>query len=123
MSSAKKYWSMKFLYLFINIPYLWRCKIGISKDVSKRRKTVNNTTPGWSLPVWVVFVPFAGNIEKQLHHFFQAFNCPFRMGSGRSEWFLTLPVLPLAWVLLNFMFVIYWSPVWLLVYWLYIETV
>lgn len=112
---------MKFLYLFINIPYIWKCKIGISRNVARRRKNVNQTTPGLVLPVWVVFIPFAERLEGQLHRFFSCFNSPFRYGSGRSEWFFTLPVLPLAWLLLNFMFVVYWSPLWLFLYWYFYE--
>ncbi len=78
---------------------------------------MSKTTPGWVLPVWVVYIPFAEHLEKQLHHFFAKFRSPFTSGSGRSEWFFTLPVLPLAWLLFNFMFVVYWSPVFVFVYW------
>jgi len=112
---------MMFIYLFINVPFLWKCKIGISQNVKKRRKAVSTSTPGYVIPVWVVFIPFAEHLERQMHGFFKTFNSPFRHGSGKSEWFLTLPVLPLAWIILNFMFVLYWSPVWGLVAWLVIR--
>ena len=108
---------MKFVYLFINIPFFWKCKIGISKNVRVRRRRVSKSTPGIAVPIWVVFVPFADHLEKTMHGFFKSFRSPFRRGSGRSEWFMTVPVLPLAWLLLNFMFVVYWSPVAGLVWW------
>ena len=108
---------MKFIYLFINIPFLWKCKIGISQNVKQRRKSVSESTPGYVLPVWVVFVPFADGLEKSMHGFFGSFRSPFRRGSGRSEWFMTIPVLPLAWLIMTFMFVIYWSPIVALVWW------
>ena len=108
---------MKFIYIFVNVPYIWKCKIGISNNVKSRRKNVSKTTPGVVLPVWAVFIPFAEKLEQQLHRFFHTFKSPFHKGSGRSEWFFTLPVLPIAWLLLNFMFLVYWSPVWLLFYW------
>lgn len=108
---------MKFIYLFINIPFIWKCKIGISRNVRRRRRSVSESTPGWVLPIWVVFVPFADGLEKSLHGFFQTFHSPFRTGSGRSEWFMTFPVLPLAWLILNFMFVVYWASVAGVIWW------
>ncbi len=108
---------MKFIYLFINIPFFWKCKIGISRNVRSRRKIVSKSTPGYVLPIWVVYIPFAEHLEQQMHGFFKMFHSPFQSGSGKSEWFLTVPVLPLAWLLLNFMFVLYWSPVWGLIAW------
>ncbi len=109
---------MKFIYLFINIPFLWKCKIGISRNVRRRRRSVSESTPGWVIPVWVVFIPFADGLEKTLHGFFRTFRSPFHSGSGRSEWFMTLPVLPLAWLILNFMFVVYWAPLAGLIWWM-----
>lgn len=109
---------MRFVYIFINVPYIWKCKIGISGNVRRRRRKVSRSTPGFVIPVWVVYVPFAKKLEGQLHRFFGLFKSPFRKGSGRSEWFLTLPVLPLAWLILNFTFLLYWSPVWGLLGWL-----
>lgn len=108
---------MKFVYLFVNIPFIWKCKIGISKNVRNRRKHVSKSTPGIAIPIWFVFIPFAEGVEKTLHGFFKAFHSPFRRGSGRSEWYLTFPVLPLAWIILNFMMILYWAPLVGLIWW------
>ena len=115
--ALKQIGSMKFVYLFINVPFIWKCKIGISQNVKIRRKYISKSTPGWVLPIWIVFIPFADGLEKSLHGFFGFFRSPFREGSGRSEWFLTLPVLPLAWLIINFMFVVYWAPLAYLIWW------
>ena len=109
---------MKFVYLFINFPFIWKCKIGISKDVRSRRKNISKTTPGVVLPIWMVYIPNADGLEKTMHGFFKAFRSPFRKGSGKSEWFMTFPVLPLAWLIMNFMFVVYWGPIIYGIWWL-----
>lgn len=109
---------MTFIYLMINLPFLWKCKIGISRNVKRRRRNIDETTKGWVLKVWALPMPFAENLEKELHRFFRHFHSPFEKGSGRTEWYITIPVLPLAWLIINFMFLIYWSPVWIPIWWI-----
>lgn len=111
---------MTVIYLFLNFPYLWKCKIGITTwgKGRKRVRDVDLSTSGSVFRVWAVPLPFGARaLEKDLHRFFAPFHSPFAEGSGRTEWFLTLPVLPLAWLIINLTALLHWSPFWLLVWW------
>jgi hypothetical protein len=101
----------------LNFPYIWKMKIGISGNVRNRRRNITETTPGFAFCIWAVPLPFAEGVEQTLHGFFRRFHSPFKTGSGRSEWFLVLPVLPLSWIIINFMFLLFWFPVWGLAAW------
>jgi len=80
----------------INIPYVHVVKIGVTKNVSDRRKNISSTTPGFVFPIFFVFIPFNQDLEKSLHRVFKHFNLPFDRGAnGFSEWFW-LPVAPFA---------------------------
>lgn len=109
---------MKFIYLFINIPFVWFVKIGISRNAWQRSRQVSKKVPGLALPIWAVPMPNAEGLERQLHGFFKRFNLKAK-GFGR-EWFF-LPVLPVAWLIINFMFLLYWSPVWGIAIWVYLN--
>lgn len=80
----------------VNIPYVHVVKIGVTKNVSDRRKNISSTTPGFVFPIFFVFIPFNKSVEQSLHRVFRRFNMPFgKSANGFSEWFW-IPVAPFA---------------------------
>jgi hypothetical protein len=113
--SPRRQW----LYLYINFPVFFLVKIGITGDRQRRRKEVNRSTFGWTLPVFAVRVPFAWQCEQAMHRLFSWFNVPF---GGSREWFL-LPVAPVAIGLMALAWALEWG-FWVLlaagaVWWMY----
>lgn len=109
----------KFIYLMIAVPNIFLTKIGITSNIGRRKKQISDKIFGWAIPVWVVWIPWAFSVEQQLHGFFHKFNS--RNKRRGKEWFWTFPVLPLAWIILNFMFLALWFPVWGVIYLIYIN--
>lgn len=47
------------LYLFINFPMIWFCKIGITRKTAKgRARQVDRAAPGTPIPIFILFAPF-----------------------------------------------------------------
>lgn len=84
--TASKQW----LYVFVNFPMLFLCKVGISKDAERRARDVSKSIPGRAVILFAGKVWFAYPIEQAIHRAGKALNVPF-MGSGKTEWFW-LPV-------------------------------
>lgn len=84
------------LYLFVNFPMIWFCKIGITRKSAKRRaKQVDRAAPGTPIPVFILFAPFlAYPIEQGLHWLMDGLNFRYYRGDGSTEWFFILAALP-----------------------------
>lgn len=108
----------QWLYIFVNFPLLILVKIGISGNVGKRRKQVSDKVFGVAIPVWAVYIPFAYSTEQAMHGLFSWGN--IRLNGFGKEWFI-LPVLPFAWIIINFMFLVYWSWIWIPLAWIYLK--
>lgn len=84
------------LYLFVNFPLVWFCKIGITRKSARRRaKQVDRAAPGIPIPVFILFAPFlAYPIEQALHWMMDGLNMRYYKGDGSTEWFFILAALP-----------------------------
>ena len=78
--------SRQWIYIFVNIPFVLLCKVGISGNVSKRRKEVSESTPGIAVPIFAMKIRNAYGVEQFIHHGFEFLNVPW-FGSGKTEWF------------------------------------
>jgi hypothetical protein len=85
-NTPQKQW----LYVMVNFPMLFLCKVGISKDAERRAKDVSKSIPGRAIILFAGRIYFAYQIEQALHKLGKEFNVPF-VGSGKTEWFW-LPV-------------------------------
>lgn len=111
---------MGIIYILLNFPYIWKTKIGKTTvgKLRNRRKSISGTTPGVVFPIWAMVFPFGvDRLEADLHDFlrFLRLHMPFRKGSGRTEWYFILAAI-IAFVVINLMAVLYWSPVMALVW-------
>jgi hypothetical protein len=81
------------LYIMINLPRFWFVKIGISKDVKTRSRTITRSMPGRAVPIVVLPLFNARIVEGFLKRALKAHNTPLE-GSGYTEWFwfYTAPV-------------------------------
>lgn len=84
------------LYLFINFPFIWLCKIGITRrSAARRARQVDKSAPGIPIPVFILFAPFfAYYIEQFLHRLMDGLNIRYYKGDGSTEWFFILAALP-----------------------------
>ena len=84
------------LYLFVNFPLVWFCKIGITRKSAKRRaRQVDRAAPGMPIPIFILFAPFlAYPIEQGLHWLMDGLNFRYYKGDGSTEWFFILAALP-----------------------------
>jgi len=100
------------LYLMVHWPFIWFFKIGITSvgiGAGKRAKQVDRAVIG--RPIWIMAlpIPFAYNIEQDLHRRFSWCHYKFYSGDGASEWFFLFPLLlwPLmVWVWLSYLYLI-----------------
>ena len=107
----------QWVYILWNIPYVWIIKIGIGGKLKKRTRQVGRSAPGLDIPVFVVWVIAAYQLEQAIHracYIFRA-NLSPRWGTGYTERFY-LPALPVALVMAAGWFVLCWGSVGLLVY-------
>lgn len=79
----------QFLYLMINIPLIFAVKIGITGNVSRRKKNISESVFGIAVPVAIFYIYDAHGFEQFLHRMLKPFHIPFH-GSGKTEWFFVL---------------------------------
>lgn len=83
---------------------------------SKRHTDINRSIFGFVIPLWIMVLPFGTyNLEQDLHKLLKRFHAPLEHGSGKTEFFWTIPALPIAFVLINVTAILYWSPIVMLV--------
>lgn len=80
------------LFGFIPIPNPLLFKWGIGGSWLNRLKGVSGTIPGFVLPIFLVYIPFAWNIEQWGHRRLKFINVPY-FGSGKTEWFVILGII------------------------------
>ncbi|MBK8564797.1 MAG: GIY-YIG nuclease family protein [Saprospiraceae bacterium] len=97
----------QWLYLYINVPFIFLFKIGISGNYKRRAKQVSQKGFGRTIPVFAVRVPFAFQCEQAMHRFFGLFNIRY---GGSKEWYL-FPVVPLAILVMVFVWALDWMVV------------
>ena len=73
-----------------NLPHCYKAKFGISDTSKARGREVSNTTDGAVDYVWQVNLPYGKAVETFVHGFYAPLRAPFKSGSGRTEWFLTV---------------------------------
>lgn len=95
--SDKRLFKRTGVYLLANIPYIFKCKFGITEHVKARRSNVSETTKGFVFPVMYLRMNSGHNKERFIHALYFWANAPFSKGSGRSEWFWN--VSPVMWIL------------------------
>lgn len=89
------------LFGFIPLPNPLLFKWGIGGSWLNRLKGVSGTIPGFVLPIFLVYIPFAYQVEQWGHRQLSFINVPY-FGSGRTEWFFiaglafAVPVLALV---------------------------
>lgn len=96
--------SAQWLYILWNFPFVWIVKIGITGYLRLRIKQVGESAPGWDIPIFAIYIPNAYGIEQLIHRLCQPLRIRF-YGSGRTERFFILALLPgvlipLAWAVL-----------------------
>lgn len=66
-----------------------RFKVGVTgigrREV--RMKTIDRTTPGVQIPLFFAPVLFPYTLERALHQILASDHRPYKIGSGRTEWF------------------------------------
>jgi hypothetical protein len=101
------------IYILLLFPNIFKCKIGISTTgkTTKRRVDINRSIFGFVIPIWIMVLPFgAYGLEQNIHSVLRMFHAPLKDGSGKTEFFWTIPALPIAFILINLTAVIYWTP-------------
>lgn len=78
--------------LFYVIPNPFVFKMGIGGSWMKRMKGISDSLPGFVLPVFLVWVPFAYQIEQWAHRQMKPLNVRY-FGSGKTEWFFAPGIL------------------------------
>ena len=66
-----------------------RFKIGVT-GIGRRRvrmRSIQRTTRGIQIPVFFAPVLYPYGVEKMLHRLFAGDHAPYRVGSGKTEWF------------------------------------
>lgn len=90
--------------IFYIIPNPFVFKMGIGGSWMKRMKGISDSLPGFVLPVFLVWVPFAYQIEQWAHRQMKPLNVRY-FGSGKTEWFFipgilfAIPVMASAFLL------------------------
>ncbi len=91
--SGNGYNGVQYIYVLLNLPYFWVCKIGIGGNL-KRTKQVDRSSPGKDFVIFAWRIPFAYQVEQFLHRLFWLFRIRFG-GSGHTERFWSI-VAPFA---------------------------
>lgn len=83
------------LYLMVNIPYVWRWKIGITtKSMFRRAKQVDRDAPGIPVALFGTIIPGAYFVEQWLHKQLFGLRSNYYKGDGHTEWFNIVAAIP-----------------------------
>jgi hypothetical protein len=83
----------QWLYVLWNFPFIWTVKIGITGDLARRVRQVDESAPGWDFPIWAVKIPFAYQVEQLTHGLMGWCRVGF-WGSGKTERFWLIAAIP-----------------------------
>jgi hypothetical protein len=85
----------RYIYVLGNWSYPFRYKIGIARNVDKRKAGINRSMNGRIYDIFWIKVLFAMRIEQFLHWIYSPLSARMS-GSGKTEWFWMLfPVTPI----------------------------
>lgn len=108
-------------YLLLNIPLVVFCKYGytgLGVGVKKRAAGIDRDMPGLPFPIFFVVTFFAYDAEQWLHRLMKPLRADFYKGSGHTETYFVLAVLPaiafmsILWVLNGIVFWGCWKLGW-----------
>lgn len=77
--------------LFYIIPVPFWFKFGIGGSFLDRLNGVSGTIPGFVLPIFVAYVPWAWHFEQWAHRKMDFFRFTY-FGSGKTEWFVVFAI-------------------------------
>lgn len=100
----------QWIYILVNFPYFWVCKIGIAGGhrIFKRIKEVDRTAKGYDFPIFLMFMPLAYQTEQFCHDIFKGLKIDNFGGSGSTERFYSI-VIPFAIIIIVTCAFIIWS--------------
>jgi T5orf172 domain len=85
----------RYIYVLGNWAYPFRYKIGIARNVDKRKAGIDRSMSGHIYDIFWIKVLFAMRIEQLLHSIYRPLSARMS-GSGKTEWFWMLfPVTPI----------------------------
>lgn len=74
----------------IGVPWIWWVKIGIthvSIGAWERALSISDAFIGFAVPIMILPIPGAYQIEQRTHKILRCLSCRFYKGDGSSEWF------------------------------------
>lgn len=90
----------KYIYVLASTRYLFRYKIGISNNVTNRRKNIDESLSGSVVELFSLSFYFAFEIEQLMHLLYKPLNAKMK-GSGKTEWFwMIAPITPVCLLIL-----------------------
>jgi hypothetical protein len=90
----------RYIYVLGNWAYPFRYKIGIARDVDKRKANIDKSMTGHIYDLFWIKVIYAQRIEQLLHGLYSPLSAKMR-GSGKTEWFwMIFPVTPILLLIL-----------------------
>ncbi len=96
----------RYIYVLGNSRHLFRYKIGISDNVGRRTKEIEDRLSGDTFEIFAAKFFFSQKIETFMHFVYRPLHARMH-GSGRTEWFwMFLPVTPT--ILLAIFWVLQW---------------
>jgi|GEM_PF-3407906 len=99
----------RYIYVLGNSRYLFRYKIGVSDNVSRRTKQIECSLSGDTFEIFVAQFFFFQKIETIMHFLYRPLHARMA-GSGRIEWsWIFLPFMP------TILLAIFWILQWIII--------
>ncbi len=99
----------RYIYVLGNSRHLFRYKIGISDNVSRRTREIEDGLAGDTFEIFAAKFFFSQKIETFLHFLYSPLHARMH-GSGRTEWFwMFLPITP------TILLAIFWIMQWIII--------
>ncbi len=95
-----KKFDYRYIYVLGNWAYPFRYKIGIARNVEKRKAGIDRSMSGGIYDLFWIKVIYAQKIEHFLHGVYSPLSAKMK-GSGKTEWFwMIFPVTPILLLIL-----------------------
>lgn len=96
MKSGNNTRAPQWVYIAIHVLYIlpnpFVFKLGIGGSWQKRMQGISGTMPGFVIPIFLVWLPFAYQIEQWMHRKMKRFGVRY-IGSGKTEWFFIIAIM------------------------------
>lgn len=90
----------RYIYIMANWAYPFRYKIGIARNVEKRKAGIDRSVRGNIIDLFWIRVLFAQRIEQFMHWLYAPLHAKMQ-GSGKTEWFwMIFPITPIFFLIL-----------------------